>query len=182
MLDPTCCLRSKFQIFLRRVLNDDPDVEISHWGDLNYYTSMVAGNPTLMLINQLREDNRKGKLDPHNTLRPPRRENSTRTHVRAPNGSNSACPPTVATINSTWKIMFAMVEGNQDATADDNAIDDVDAFKIFERLGTCFGLPVMPKVGRKVRCSMKANTGSQKGSTKADMGASLMAAAIYVEP
>ena len=24
--------------------------------------------------------------------------------------------------------MFAMVEGNQDATADDNAIDDVDAF------------------------------------------------------
>ncbi|KAL1816738.1 hypothetical protein ACET3Z_019312 [Daucus carota] len=38
------------------------------------------------------------------------------------------------------------------------------------------GLRVMPKVG-KVRCSMKANTGSQKGSTKVDMGASLMAAA-----
>ena len=83
----------KFQTFLRSVLNDDnPNVEISHWGDPNYYSSIVGGNPTQMLINQLREDHRRGKLDPHNPLRPPKPENSTRTHVRAPNGSNSTCP------------------------------------------------------------------------------------------
>lgn len=82
-------LLQKYQKFLQRVLEGRTNIEFSHWIDLNYRSSFVSGNPDILLINQLREEQKNGNLATHNPLRPPKEPNIS-TNVRAPNGSSTS--------------------------------------------------------------------------------------------
>lgn len=56
------CKMQKYRIFLQRYLDGNTEINNSHWIDFNYYSSVVSGNPHLMLINQLRNEQRTGQL------------------------------------------------------------------------------------------------------------------------
>lgn len=81
----------KYQKFLKHVLAGKSNIEFSNWTDLNYHSEFVFGNPDTVLLNQLRNEQREGKLAPHNPLRQPKQGNINMT-ARAPNGSLSLFP------------------------------------------------------------------------------------------
>ena len=71
------------------MLVGEKNIEFSNWTDLNYYSSFVMGNPNLVLLNQLRDEQRKGNLAAQNPLRP-QKEGNLNIAARAPNGSLSS--------------------------------------------------------------------------------------------
>ncbi|WOG95610.1 hypothetical protein DCAR_0414935 [Daucus carota subsp. sativus] len=79
----------KYQKFLERVLAGEKNIEFSNWTDLNYYSSFVKGNPNLVLLNLLRDEQMKGNLAAQNPLRLQKEG----TSARAPNGSSSSFHP-----------------------------------------------------------------------------------------
>ncbi|KAK1364913.1 hypothetical protein POM88_040474 [Heracleum sosnowskyi] len=118
----------KYQEFLQGVLDGTTKIQSKKWIDLDYHSSYFSGNPDLLLINQLREEQRNGRLSAHNPLRP------TNT-VRAPNGSSSSGqyrplpPSTIAEGSSiiSATLLSAHIESmrNMAGRSTSNAIHDL---------------------------------------------------------
>lgn len=52
----------KYRKLLVRILDGSVDIRNSRWIDYNYYSSSLGGNPHSILLNQLRDQQRIGKL------------------------------------------------------------------------------------------------------------------------
>ncbi|XP_074330949.1 two-component response regulator ARR14-like isoform X2 [Apium graveolens] len=54
----------KFRKFMERVLDGETSLEETskYWIDVNYYSRIVGGNPNYILLNQLREKRRTGRI------------------------------------------------------------------------------------------------------------------------
>lgn len=73
---------------MQDVLDGKKYLDFSNWVDLRYYSDFVSGNPDLLLLNQLIEEQRNGKLAAGNPLPSPEQRNIN-INVGAPNGSSS---------------------------------------------------------------------------------------------
>ncbi|KAL1809250.1 hypothetical protein ACET3Z_026240 [Daucus carota] len=82
----------KYQQFLEGVLAGEKNIEFSNWTDLNYYSRFVSGNPNIILLNQLKAEQRKGNSSASQNPLRPHKEGNLNTTARARNGSLSSFP------------------------------------------------------------------------------------------
>ncbi|KAK1374483.1 Two-component response regulator ARR-B family [Heracleum sosnowskyi] len=78
----------KCRKFLQDVLDEKTNIECKKWIDLNYYSSILSGNPDLLVLNQLREEQTKERLAANNPLLEVRVETREKC-TRSSNTSNS---------------------------------------------------------------------------------------------